>query len=125
MIIIKIDDELTIPFYMSTWLWNKPWVPTNKFYPIFWIWSDWYLNKWTESEIDNYYWSPLLSAIAKERDNREKDKTIDVSDWESSNTEFEKNANLWKNPISHKDPKNGYENINKTLKKISKIKDSD
>ena len=123
MIVIKMSDELTIPFYLSTWLWNKPWVPEGKFYPVFWIWNDWRLNKWAESEINNYYGSPLLAAIAKELDKRVKNNKINVSSWWSSNSEFEEKINLWKSPITHS--KWWYDNINDTLKEVAKIKASD
>ena len=125
MIIVKISDELTIPFYVSTWLWNKNWVPEWKFYPIFWIWSDWWLNKWVESEINNYYGSPLLAAIAKELNKRYEDKKINISERWNSNQEFEDKANLWKNPVIRKKSKNWYNNINEVLKKVSEIKESD
>ena len=125
MIVIKLSDELSIPFYLSTWFWNKPWVPTDKFYPIFWVWSDWRLNKWSESEINNYYGSPLLAAIAKELDKKYKDKEISVSERWNSNKEFDEKANIWKNPVVRKDSKNSYDNINETLKKVSKIKETD
>ena len=120
MIIIKLTDELTIPFYVSTWTWGKNWVPEWKFYPIFWIWSDWRLNKWRESEINNYYGSPLLAAIAKELNKRYEDKKIIISNRWNSNQEFEQKANLWKTPVTHS--KWWYDNINETLKKVSKIK---
>ena len=125
MIIIKISDDLSIPFYLSTWLWDKNWVPENRFYPIFWIWSDWRLNKWSESEINNYYGSPLLAAIAKELDKKYKDKEINVSERWNSNKEFDEKANIWKKPVVRKDSKNSYDNINEVLKKLSNIKWTD
>jgi hypothetical protein len=123
-IIIKISDDLTIPFYVSDWSWGKLWVPVGKFYPIFWFSSWWWLNKWHQSEINNYYGSPLLAAIAEELNKLKKDKKIDVDNWWKNNSsEFIDLANLWKKPVE-----NGpwvYNNINETLKKISKIKDSE
>jgi hypothetical protein len=122
MILINVSDELNIPFYISSWDWNKPWVPTGKFYPIFWI-KDRRLNKGTESEINNYYGSPLLAAIAKELDKRNKENKIDISDRNFSDSEFEEKINKWKNPVS--DGEWAYNNINEVLKKISKIKETD
>ena len=122
-IIIKISDDLSIPFYLSTWRWRKLWVPTNKFYPIFWIWPDWRLNKWRQAEINNYYGSPIFAAIAKELNKRYDNKDLDTSKWNDSDKDFEDKANLWKNPVSS--DKWWYDNINETLKKVSKIKESD
>jgi hypothetical protein len=118
-IIIKLSDNLTIPFYVSGWSWGKLWVPVDRFYPMFWYSSWWWLNKWIESEIINYYGSPILAAIAEELN-----KLKDVySWWENTSPEFIELANLWKNPVD-----NGtwvYNNINETLKMVSKIKESD
>ena len=86
---------------------------------MFWYSSWWWLNKWIESEIINYYGSPILAAIAEELN-----KLKDVySWWENTSPEFIELANLWKNPVD-----NGtwvYNNINETLKMVSKIKESD
>ena len=109
-------------------MWEKKWVPTDKFYPFFWIWSDWRLNKWVESEINNYYGSPLLAAIAKELDKKYKEKSLDPENWWPNDSQPEvkmlmEEVNLWKSPVNHW--KWWYSNINEVLKKVSKIKESD
>ena len=128
IVVIKISDELSVPFYLSSWLWEKKWVPTDKFYPFFWIWSDWRLNKWVESEINNYYGSPLLAAIAKELDKKYKEKTLDPKNWGPNDSQSEvkmlmEEVNLWKSPVNYW--KWWHNNINEVLKKVSKIKESD
>jgi hypothetical protein len=125
VIIIKASDDLTIPFYVSEWSGDKLWVPVDRFYPFFWIWPGGRLNKWKESEINNYYGSPLLAAIAKELNKRYDDKDINPRNRkENFSQEFKDKANLWKNPVD-----NGtwwaYDNINEVLKEISQIKDSE
>ena len=118
-ILIKLSDELIIPFYRSSWLWRKYWVQTGKFYPIFWVYKDRF-NKWRESEINNYYWSPLLAALAKEIDDQYSDVNNfwNLNDRNFSDDDFVKAMNVWKNPSERTDETGTYENINKTLDKI-------
>jgi len=116
IIVIEINEKLTIPFYLSTWIWGKRWVKSKSFYPFFWIWIDWWINKWRQSEMNNYYGEPLLAAIAIELNRRYESGKLDTINRKSIDDSFEEYVNLWKNPI---EPEDGlfklYSNINETL----------
>ena len=133
IISIKLHDNLVIPFYISTWKWGKLWVEKDKFYPFFWISDDWYFNKWLQSDINNYYWIPLLKAIAIELNDRYKNKKINPHSrpelkkceldgrkllYHEDYREFVEYANLWKKPDDHDQHKWIKYNINTTLRKI-------
>lgn len=116
IVVIEINENLTIPFYQSTWMGGKKWVKSESFYPFFWIWDDWWINKWRRSEMNNYYWIPLFAAIATELNRRYESGELDTTNRESSNKSFEKYVNLWKTPRECEDiPIEVYSNINKTL----------
>lgn len=127
MIVIKLSDELTIPFYKSSWKWGKLWVPKDKFYPVFGIGDDEVrLNKGHQCEINNFYSSPLLAAIAQELNQKDKDKKLKIDKRQNNTKEFNKRANTWKKPVDSEwkyDDK--YKNINDTLKKVAEIKPND
>lgn len=53
------------PFYMSTGQGGKATVAKGQWYPIFGISAEGWLNKGTEAQINNYYGSPILQAIAE------------------------------------------------------------
>lgn len=53
------------PFYMSTGHGGKATVAKGQWYPIFGISAEGWLNKGTEEQINNYYGSPILQAIAE------------------------------------------------------------
>ena len=134
IISIKLDDNLVIPFYISTWEWGKLWVKTDKFYPFFWISTDdWYFNKWHQSDINNYYWMPLFAAIAIELNTRYKNNEINPYFWPKLSKcelvgrnivyhedykNFVAYTNLWKQPDDHDQHEGIENNINTTLKKI-------
>ena len=70
-IICVVDiNGFKMPFYISTGKGGKKNVPTGKWYPIFGIASDGWLNKTTEKEILNYYNSPVLRQIAEALDKK-------------------------------------------------------
>lgn len=123
MIVIKLSDTLTIPFYKSTWKWGKLWVPKDKFYPVFGIGEDKKrLNKGHQCEINNFYSSPLLAAIAQVLNEQEKSNKITPDKRKESNDEFITRANTWKTPVNYE--KSPYDNINKTLDEIAKIQET-
>lgn len=65
--IVLVDiNGMKIPFYLSTGMGGKKNVEANKWYPIWGIdpIGKW-LNKTNETEINNFYGSPLLKAIAE------------------------------------------------------------
>lgn len=129
-----MDDNLVIPFYISTWEWGKLWVKADKFYPFFWISTDdWYFNKWHQSDINNYYWMPLFAAIAIELNTRYKNNEINTYSWPKFSKcelvgrnivyhedykNFVAYTNLWKQPDDHDQHEGIENNINTTLKKI-------
>lgn len=53
------------PFYMSTGQGGKATVAKGQWYPIFGISAEGWLNKGNEAQINNYYGSPILQAIAE------------------------------------------------------------
>lgn len=57
-----------IPFYLSTGQAGKEKVPAGKWYPFFGIGSDGWINKTSQVDIANYYYSPALKAVAQRLD---------------------------------------------------------
>ena len=64
--IITIFDVggMKIPFYLSTGGGGKKGVPAGKWYPFFGVGSDGWLNKTGSADINDYYGSPMLRAMA-------------------------------------------------------------
>jgi len=55
---------MKLPFYISTGGGGKKGVPAGKWYPFFGIGEDGWLNKTGSADINDYYGSPMLRAIA-------------------------------------------------------------
>ena len=49
-------------------------------------------NKGRESEMNNYYGSPLLAAIAQELNKRNDD--LDISNWDATDNDFNEKINI-------------------------------
>jgi antirestriction protein ArdC/DNA polymerase III epsilon subunit-like protein len=64
MVLINVNG-VRIPFYISSGKGGKKNVPVGKWYPIFGIGSDGWFNKGFEEEINDYYGSPELRAVAE------------------------------------------------------------
>jgi len=77
--IVLIDiNGMKIPFYLSTGLGGKENVESGKWYPIWGIDpQEGWLNKTNETEINNFYGSTLLKAIANALDEKYKDTLPD------------------------------------------------
>lgn len=67
VVLVEIDGK-RIPFYVSTGSGGKKSVATGKWYPIFGVGSDGWFNKTSEADINNYYNSKTLKAVAHELD---------------------------------------------------------
>ena len=70
--IVLVDiNGLKIPFYLSTGFGGKVNVESGKWYPVWGIDpQEGWINKTNETEINNFYGSPLLKAIAEALDNK-------------------------------------------------------
>lgn len=70
MVLVDING-LKIPFYLSTGLGGKVNVESGKWYPVWGIDpQEGWINKTNETEINNFYGSPLLKAIAEALNNK-------------------------------------------------------
>lgn len=69
IVIINVNGR-NIPFYLSTGHGGKTDVTSGKWYPIFGISSDGWLNKLSGKEINNYYGSKVLKGIAEALDSK-------------------------------------------------------
>jgi len=67
-IVLVNVNGLNIPFYLSTGQAKKKEVAAGKWYPIFGISSDGWLNKGSQKEINNFYGSEELKRIAQQLD---------------------------------------------------------
>jgi hypothetical protein len=69
--IVVIDvNGIHIPFYVSTGHGGKKEVKEGKWYPFFGIGTDVWINKGSQSDINNYYNIPLLRKIAGQLDTK-------------------------------------------------------
>lgn len=64
IVVVKIGN-VHVPFYMSTGSGGKKNVQPGLWYPFFGIKGDW-LNKGTQEQINNFYGSPVLKAVAEQ-----------------------------------------------------------
>jgi DNA polymerase III epsilon subunit-like protein len=65
-VVVVVDiNGVKVPFYISTGEGDKKSVEINKWYPFFGIGEDSWVNKGTEAEINDYYGSPELRAMAE------------------------------------------------------------
>lgn len=59
-----------VPFYLSTGLAGKKDVAAGKWYPVFGIDKQGWINKGSQKEINNHYGSPELASVAKQLDDQ-------------------------------------------------------
>lgn len=78
LVVLEVNG-INIPFYLSTGHGGKVDVTSGKWYPIFGISSDGWMNKLSGSEINNYYGSETLKSLAEELDRQ-------IGDIRSDNT---------------------------------------
>lgn len=78
IVVINING-FHMPFYLSTGHGGKKDVTSGKWYPIFGIGEDGWLNKTSGPEINNYYGSPVLRQIAEALDRKYGDIRDDSS----------------------------------------------
>lgn len=64
MVVVDING-VKVPFYISTGEGGKEDVEIGKWYPVFGVGEDGWINKRTEAEINDYYGSPELRAMAE------------------------------------------------------------
>lgn len=67
MVQVKVNG-VNVPFYLSTGKGGKTDVTSGKWYPIFGIGSDGWLNKTSGADINNYYGSAELKAVSEKLD---------------------------------------------------------
>lgn len=78
-IIVLSINGMNIPFYLSTGFGGKTTVAAGKWYPIFGIASDGWLNKLSSQTINDYYGSNILKSISEMLDNQIGDIRTDTS----------------------------------------------
>lgn len=64
MVVVKINS-VNVPFYISTGRGGKENVETGKWYPVFGIGPDGWLNKGSQGAINTYYGSPIFEKISE------------------------------------------------------------
>lgn len=67
-IVVLSVNGINVPFYLSTGSGGKVDVTSGKWYPIFGISDEGWLNKLSGQEINDYYGSPILKALSQELD---------------------------------------------------------
>ncbi|MCM1040934.1 MAG: hypothetical protein NC396_00715 [Bacteroides sp.] len=70
MVVVVDINGMHVPFYLSTGRGGKKTVESGKWYPFFGLSEGGWINKGSEAEINRYYGSDILKAIAEELDNR-------------------------------------------------------
>lgn len=77
-IVVLSVNGINVPFYLSTGSGGKVDVTSGKWYPIFGISNEGWLNKLSGQEINDYYGSPILKALSQELDI----KIGDIREWD-------------------------------------------
>ena len=67
-IVVTTVNGKRCPFYLSTGDAGKKLVPAGKWYPIFGVGPDGWINKGSEAGIANYYGVPALKSVAQQLD---------------------------------------------------------
>lgn len=70
MIVMVNINGVDVPFYLSTGKGGKENVESGKWYPFFGLDPDGWFNKGNQTEINDYYGSAALKAVAKALDNK-------------------------------------------------------
>ena len=105
-IVVTTINGKRCPFYLSTGDAGKKMVPAGKWYPIFGIGPDGWINKGSEAGIANYYGVPALRSVAQQLDRTIGDirtQALDVRKITSAKHAMgEINRGL--NPVAYADP---------------------
>ena len=125
VVLVEING-VKIPFYISTGEGGKENVEIGKWYPFFGVGGEGWFNKTSESDINDYYGSPELRAVAEWLDAnlgdiREKNNIPLVAGAATEDVVDFINQDL--NPAeTHKDSKDAYKNVADTLAKLEAAK---
>ena len=116
--VVVIDiNGFHMPFYLSTGHGGKVDVTSGKWYPIFGIGQDGWLNKLSGTEINDYYGSPVLKQISEALDNIygdiRQDESVPKVEATGSHTDF---INQDLNPTEN-DQRNTRELVEKNIAK--------
>lgn len=116
MMVLTNIGGTRVPFYLSSGQAGKDRVPAGRWYPFFGIGADGWINKGSQLDMANYYYSPTLKATAHKLDaqigdirNDDRPKPITKSGMDLINTGLD--------PVSHGDA----DAVKRMMPKIKKL----